>query len=293
VTELSARHVWAAIALAALAHGLMVFAFYQPRAEIGARDRGVGGIEIDLGRMGSAPGARAVSASAPSQASATTAQPVQAAPPPAEAAPVEVAEAAVPVEAAIPDAVAPEPTESDAKPPEDVEETAPQPVETAEADPAETTAEPVKPAAVEPEQAEAATSPSVQAVAQAPSAPGAEGKAGTGERGETGSGQAEAAGGRRAEQVSYLARLKSWLDRHKVYPEEARNRRIEGTVRLYFIIGADGRVLKYSIRESSGHAALDRAAEALIERAQPLPALPDGFGRDELAIVAPIQFNLR
>jgi len=293
VSEPSARHVWAAIALAALAHGALLFAFYQPRGEFGARERGVGGIEIDLGRMGSAPGTRAVAPSAPSQASAATAQPVQAAPLSAEAAPVEVAKADVPAEAAIPEAVTPEPTESDAPPPEDVEETAPQAVETTEVEQTEPTTEPVQPAPVQPEPVEAAAAPSVQAVAQAPSAAGAEGTSGTGERGETGSGAAEAAGGRRAAQVSYLAKLKSWLDRHKVYPEDARNRRVEGTVRLYFVIGADGRVLDYSIRESSGHAALDRAAEELIERAQPLPQLPDAFGRDQLPIVAPIQFNLR
>jgi len=105
--------------------------------------------------------------------------------------------------------------------------------------------------------------------------------------------RADAAGGRKAAQVSYLAKLKSWPDRHKVYPEDARNRRVEGTVQLYFVIGPDGRVLEYSIRESLGDAALDRAAEELIERAQPLPELPDAFGRDQLPIVLPIQFNLR
>jgi len=293
VIDLSARHVGAAIALAALAHGALVFAFYQPRAEFGARERGVGGIEIDLGRMGSAPGARAVAPSAPSQASAATAKPVQAAPPPAEAAPVEIAKAAVPAEAAIPEAVAPEPAESDTPPPEDVQETAPQPVETTEVEHTEPTTEPVQPAPVRPEQAKAAAAPSVQAVAQEPSAPGAEGTSGTGERGETGSGVAEAAGGRRAAQVSYLAKLKSWLDRHKVYPEDARNRRIEGTVRLYFVIGADGRVLNYSIRESSGHRQLDRAAKAMLRRAQPLPRLPASLASRRLEIVAPIRFNLR
>jgi len=293
VTELSTRHILTAIALAAVAHGLMVFALYQPQEEVGARDHGVGGIEIDLGRIGSAPGTRAVAPSAPSQASAATAQPVQAAPPPAEAVPVEVAKAAVPTDAAIPDAVTPEPSESDAPPPEDAEDTVPQPVETAEVDQAEPTTEPVQPAFVDPEQAEAATSPSVQAVAQAPRAPGAEGKSGTRERGETGTGDAEDAGARKAERASYLAKLKAWLDKHKVYPDDARSRRLEGTVRLAFVVGADGRVLEYSVREGSGHRELDEAAEALIERAQPLPKFPDAFGREQLSIVAPIQFNLR
>ena len=144
-----------------------------------------------------------------------------------------------------------------------------------------------------PEQAEPDSAPSVQAVAQEAVPAGAEGRSGTQAEGDTGSGQAEAAGGRQAARASYLAKLKDWLEERKVYPAEARNQRIEGTVRIYFTIDADGTVLKSGVRETSGDEVLDRAAADLITRAQPLPAPPPAFGRNTLTIVAPIRFDLR
>ena len=291
--QISARHLWIAVGLAVLGHGLGMFAFYQPVADLGAKGKGIGGIEIDLGRMGSAPGSQAVPASAPSQAAAPAPQAASPAPPPVEAAPVEVAETSAPAEAAIPKAIAPEPVRTEKPPPDNPEEPVPEPVEAVEPEePAETDQpEPVQ--AEIPEQAEPDSAPSVQAVAQEAVPAGAEGRSGTQAEGDTGSGQAEAAGGRQAARASYLAKLKDWLEERKVYPSEARNQRIEGTVRIYFTIDASGAVLGSGVRKTSGHAVLDRAAEDLIARAQPLPAPPAAFGRRQMTIVAPIQFELR
>jgi protein TonB len=54
----------------------------------------------------------------------------------------------------------------------------------------------------------------------------------------------------------------------------------------------DGKVLSFDIAKSSGRPALDEEANALIQRAQPLPAIPSGYGKDQINAVVPIEFSL-
>ena len=90
-----------------------------------------------------------------------------------------------------------------------------------------------------------------------------------------------------------MGRLQSWLGKHKKYPRRARVRRQEGTVLLHLVIDRDGSLREYRIKESSGYDLLDRAAIAMIERAQPLPRFPDSLDRTRIVLVVPVQFVLR
>jgi periplasmic protein TonB len=81
--------------------------------------------------------------------------------------------------------------------------------------------------------------------------------------------------------------------KHKQYPRAAQLRRQEGTVLLSFVMDRNGRVLEYRIERASGHALLDREVEAMIERAQPLPKIPDDLREARLELVVPVQFFLR
>jgi len=92
---------------------------------------------------------------------------------------------------------------------------------------------------------------------------------------------------------SYLGRLLAQLNRFKQYPRTARQARIEGVVMLHFVMSADGKVESYEIAKSSGRPVLDAEALALIQRAQPLPALPPDFPAPTLDAVVPIEFSLR
>ncbi|MEM9629299.1 MAG: energy transducer TonB [Pseudomonadota bacterium] len=47
------------------------------------------------------------------------------------------------------------------------------------------------------------------------------------------------------------------------------------------------------IEQSSGHRLLDRAVTALIERAQPLPSMPNDIEEPNLTLVVPISFVLK
>lgn len=64
-------------------------------------------------------------------------------------------------------------------------------------------------------------------------------------------------------------------------------------VELHFTVQRDGEVLDARIGRSSGHAALDQAVLAMIERAVPLPPFPPEMGRDRIDLVVPIRFFLR
>jgi protein TonB len=92
---------------------------------------------------------------------------------------------------------------------------------------------------------------------------------------------------------SYLGRLLAQLNRFKQYPRAARQARIEGVVMLHFVMDADGKILSFEIAKSSGRPVLDGEALALIQRAQPLPALPPDFPTRTLDAVVPIEFSLK
>lgn len=96
-----------------------------------------------------------------------------------------------------------------------------------------------------------------------------------------------------AAEQAWQGRVVSHLYRRKQYPGQAQRERLEGTATLRFSIDTAGRVLSARIARSSGHAQLDSAAMALIERASPVPAPPAGLAADKLTLVVPIEFKLR
>jgi protein TonB len=91
---------------------------------------------------------------------------------------------------------------------------------------------------------------------------------------------------------AYLGRLLGQLNRYKQYPAFARKSRIQGIVMLHFVMDAQGKVLRFEIAKSSGHPILDAEGLALIQRAQPLPALPADYPTRTLDAIVPIEFTL-
>ena len=90
----------------------------------------------------------------------------------------------------------------------------------------------------------------------------------------------------------FQARLLGQLNRFKHYPPQARKAHIEGVVMLHFVMDATGRLLSCDIAKSSGRPVLDAEALALMQRAQPLPALPADFSTRTLDAVVPVEFSL-
>ncbi|MDQ7011561.1 MAG: energy transducer TonB [Mariprofundaceae bacterium] len=71
----------------------------------------------------------------------------------------------------------------------------------------------------------------------------------------------------------YLARVMAHIERYKYYPSTARRRRIQGDVRVSFLLLHDGTVRAV---KASGNAVLGRAAQQAVLKAQPLPKPPAG-----------------
>jgi protein TonB len=90
----------------------------------------------------------------------------------------------------------------------------------------------------------------------------------------------------------FAAKLFGHLNRYKRYPTTARMRHQEGVVSLRFTMDRSGHVLSYEIAKTSGSDVLDREAQDLLRRAEPLPAIPVAFARDTLDLVVPVEFFL-
>ena len=93
-------------------------------------------------------------------------------------------------------------------------------------------------------------------------------------------------------QASFESRVLAHINRFKKYPPSARKAHIEGVVMLHFVMDAGGHVTQADIQKSSGRPVLDNEALAMIQRAQPLPALPADFPTRTLNAVVSIEFSL-
>lgn len=91
----------------------------------------------------------------------------------------------------------------------------------------------------------------------------------------------------------FQGRLLAHLARHKRYPMGARQRRQQGTAWVRLTLDRDGHVLAHRLERGSGTMLLDREAEELLARAQPLPPIPPELGRDRMELVLPVEFTLR
>jgi protein TonB len=87
--------------------------------------------------------------------------------------------------------------------------------------------------------------------------------------------------------ASWRGSLMAHLNRYKRFPSGA----APGTVQVAFSIDRGGRVLSARLVRGSGDAALDTEAVAMIRRASPVPAPPDGIGGSAIALAVPIRFS--
>ena len=85
--------------------------------------------------------------------------------------------------------------------------------------------------------------------------------------------------------------LGRWLASRKTYPEAARERDEEGRVVVRFTVIRDGTVLSVSVVRSSGIAALDDAAQAMLRGAR-LPPFPETMTQSQVNVTVPIAYSL-
>jgi len=93
----------------------------------------------------------------------------------------------------------------------------------------------------------------------------------------------------RAEQ-RWLGQLAAHLERRKRYPQAAQSRRLEGTVRVRFLVLPDGTVTETELLSSSGIVELDDEVLNLLDRASPLPKPPADVNT---LITVPVNFSVK
>jgi protein TonB len=82
------------------------------------------------------------------------------------------------------------------------------------------------------------------------------------------------------------------LERYKRYPALAQRRGEQGVALLRFTLTRTGGVSNARIERGSGHADLDEEVLVLVQRAQPLPAIPADIAANTLDIEVPVKFAL-
>ncbi|RMF09968.1 MAG: TonB family protein [Alphaproteobacteria bacterium] len=92
---------------------------------------------------------------------------------------------------------------------------------------------------------------------------------------------------------NYALVLRRWVARHKHYPEEARRRKLQGSVGLWIKIDRRGAVLASRLTRRSGIAALDRATAHLPGRAAPFPAIPPDVNKASFSFTVTLRYALR
>jgi periplasmic protein TonB len=77
------------------------------------------------------------------------------------------------------------------------------------------------------------------------------------------------------------------------YPEAALAVRTTGVVTMHFSVRRNGQIDRLAIRKSSGNDGLDKAAYDIMQKAQPLPPIPDRMHVDRVDGDLPINFGVR
>lgn len=92
---------------------------------------------------------------------------------------------------------------------------------------------------------------------------------------------------------TYIAKIRSKINRNKKYPPAAKTQKLTGVVTVHFTINRQGAVVSSRIVKGSGHSLLDQEVMALMKRVSPFPAMPKEMPQNSLSLTIPIQFSLR
>ena len=92
--------------------------------------------------------------------------------------------------------------------------------------------------------------------------------------------------------ATWQALLLAHLEKYRRYPARARAARQQGVANVTFRVNREGMVLSATIQHGSGFYTLDQAALDTLQRAQPLPAIPDDRP-DIVELTLPFEFFVR
>jgi protein TonB len=90
----------------------------------------------------------------------------------------------------------------------------------------------------------------------------------------------------------YKTALRAAIAQERRYPRLSRRLGQEGVVAVRFEVLRDGRIEAVGIAEGSGHAPLDAAAVAAVERVGQFEPIPEPIARERWALVVPLDYRL-
>ena len=92
----------------------------------------------------------------------------------------------------------------------------------------------------------------------------------------------------------YEQLISLWIQKFKIYPDDARLQGMEGETTIRIRIDRQGNIRYYILENSTGHAALDHATIDMIKRANPVPAVPSDYpAQDVMEFLIPVSFHLQ
>lgn len=92
--------------------------------------------------------------------------------------------------------------------------------------------------------------------------------------------------------LSWQQLLHMHLEKHKKFPRHARRLGQQGVPKVTFTIDRAGRILSLVLSKASNFQLLDKEAQELVLRAQPLPPPPEEVKGDRISFTIPIEFSL-
>lgn len=93
--------------------------------------------------------------------------------------------------------------------------------------------------------------------------------------------------------VRYLAELQARIEKEKVFPSNARVRKLEGEVLVSFVVEANGTVKDVKIESPCPHSKLNQAALQLIQGLGRVAPIPEALKVRSLAMRVPIRYQSR
>jgi len=97
--------------------------------------------------------------------------------------------------------------------------------------------------------------------------------------------------GARAGQANWNSEVEAQIRRAAAYPADGGG--ASGTARVSVTIDRNGRLVSHRLAGSSGSPSLDRAAMAIVERAQPFPHFPPGMNQAQVGRTIPLHLRPR